>query len=136
MPARAFNFVYELNADFQRVLYLKAGPDAMIAGFTGLMQIRPSADSETVITELTTSDNSMQLINGAVVLNLPADTVIDTGPCTRSGTVYERAPDGELPFKGAGPIAVYDVQVISPAGVVTRILSGDIVFAQSVSRGD
>lgn len=134
MPARPYCFIWELGATFQRVLYLAAGPSAMIEGFTGRMQVRPQVNSDIVIVELTTDNQLMEIANCEIALDVPTSVEIDTSVCTRTGTRYESDPLGGLPFAATGKLAVFDVEIISPEGVISRIFSGDVVFSAEVTR--
>lgn len=135
MPARPYCFIFELGCTFQRILYLQPGPDAQIEGFTGRMQVRPTIDSNDVIIELTTANGRMSVINGAIVLDVAPDVEIDTSVCTKSGTKTEPDPLGGLPYQATGKLAVFDVEVVSPDGVTTRVFAGEVVFSPEVTRG-
>lgn len=136
MPARERGFIIEKGATFQRELYLKAGPDADIRLFTARMQIRASASSEPFLLELTTENGLLAVDYGKITINVPASAtaVIDTSALTTRGKVNEPAPAGELPYEGEGKTAVYDLELESPAGVVTRYLQGKVVFVDNVTR--
>lgn len=136
MPARDRGFIIEKGASFQRELYLKAGPDADIRLFTARMQIRASAISEPFLLELTTENGRLAVDYGKITINLPASVTaaIDTSTLTTKGKATEPAPAGELPYEAEGKIAVYDLELESPAGVVTRFLQGKIVFVDNVTR--
>lgn len=134
MPATTYSFIWELGAQFQRVLYLRPGPDAMIEGFTGRMQIRPEADSDDVIVELTTENGRMALTNGSIALDVSHAVEIDTSGCARVGSRQEPDPYGGAPFRATGRLAVFDIELVSPAGLVSRAFSGDVVFSKNVTR--
>lgn len=134
MPAKQRNFIYEVGADFQRVLYLRPGPDADLTGYSGKMQIRPTADSSTVILEISTSNSRMTLGNGIITINVPNSVSIDATSCTRNGALAEPNPAGGQPYTAAGPLAVYDLEVTSGAGVETRLLQGDVCFSAATTR--
>lgn len=134
MPSRPYCFIWDMGCAFQRLLYLAAGPDAQIGGFSGKMQIRPEINSDTVIVEISTENNRMEIANGEIAINVPDSVTIDTSSCTRSGDRYELDPMGGLPFAGKGKLAVFDVKITSPGGVVSCIFSGDVVFSDEVTR--
>lgn len=136
MPARKRDFIIEKGADFQRVLFLKAGADADIRLFTARMQIRASAVSDPFLLELTTENGRLAVDYGQITINVAAaiTTTIDTASLTTKGKVTEPAPAGELPYEGEGKLGVYDLELVSPAGIVTRYLFGQIVFVDNVTR--
>ena len=136
MPARKRDFIIEKGADFQRQLFLKAGPDADIRNFTGRMQIRKSATDSTVLFELTTANNRITCDYGVITLNIAnADTTtLDTSSLTAKGKVTEPGPIGELPYESEGKLAVYDLELVSPSGVVTRYLEGRVCIVDNVTR--
>lgn len=136
MPARERNFIIEKGADFQRELYLQPGPDADIRLFTARMQIRATASSPTFLLELTTVNNYLAVDYGKITINVPNTIIngVDTSTLIVSGKITEPAPAGELPYEGNGKIAVYDLELVSPAGVVSRYLQGKVVFVENVTR--
>lgn len=136
MPARDRNFIIEKGADFQRQLYLKPGPDADIRDFTARMQVRATTSSEAFLLELTTANDKITCDYGVVTLNLTAamTAAIDTSTLTTKGKLTEPAAAGELPFEGEGKLAVYDLELESPAGIVTRYLQGKVVIVDNVTR--
>lgn len=136
MPARERNFIIEKGADFQRQLFLKAGPDADIRNFTARMQIRATVASEPFLLELTTENDRITCDYGVITLNLTAaiTTAIDTSTLTTRGKLNEPGPTGELPYEGEGKLAVYDLELVSPSGVVSRYLHGKVVFVDNVTR--
>lgn len=136
MPARKRDFIIEKGADFQRQLFLKAGPDADIRNFTARMQIRKSATDSTVLFELTTENNRIACDYGVITLNVAnADTtILDTTSLTAKGKATEPGPIGELPYESEGKLAVYDLELVSPSGVVTRYLEGRVCIVDNVTR--
>jgi len=136
MPARKRDFIIEKGADFQRQLFLKPGPDADIRNFTARMQVRSAVSSEIVVLELTTENNRITCGYGVITINVPSSitTTLDTSGLTIKGKVTEPGPIGELPYESEGKLAVYDLELISPAGVVTRYLEGRVCIVDNVTR--
>lgn len=134
MPAKQRDFIFEIGADFARAIYLAPGPDADIRGFTARMQIRPSADSDEVVLDLTTENGRLAVDYGRLVLNVPHGTTIDLTKLSREGSVNEPAGDGLLPFSARGKLGAYDLEIISPNGFVTRLLQGEVCFSKNVTR--
>lgn len=135
MPARPYCFIWDLTCTFQRILYLRPGPDAQIAGFTGKMQIRAAIDSTTTIVDLTTENDRMIIENGYIALDVAADVAIDTSACTKDGSRTEQDPLGGRPYQATGKIGVFELQVTSPDGVTTSVFKGEVVFSREVTRG-
>lgn len=136
MPARKRDFIIEKGADFQRQLFLKPGPDADIRNFTARMQVRSAVSSEIVVLELTTENNRINCDYGIITINVTAavTTALDTSGLTSKGKITEPGPTGELPYESDGKLAVYDLELISPAGVVTRYLEGRVCIIDNVTR--
>lgn len=85
-----------------------------ITGYTARMQIRESITSDTLIDELTTE-------NGGITLGGVLGTI----------TLLISAADTEAYTFTTG---VYDLEMISPAGTVTRLLEGTIKLDLEVTR--
>ncbi len=89
-------------------------PPVDLTGFTARMQIRESLESTTTLEELTTE-------NGGITLGGTAGTV---------ALLISATDTAALDFS----TAVYDLELISGAGIVTRLLYGDITLAEEVTR--
>jgi hypothetical protein len=81
------------------------------------MQVRPSVDSSTVVIELTTANTRITLgtttaTKGQVNLLLPANTTATLTP-------------GQY---------VYDLELVSAGGEVTRLVEGNFVVKAEVTR--
>lgn len=136
MPARRRDFIIEPGATFQRQVNLEPGLGAEVdlSAYTARMKIRPDASSSTVILDV---GSYITAGFGCVYIDVDDDitAAIDTSSCTRTGTINEPATVScDLPYSATGPLAVYDLEIESPAGVVTRLLSGNVVFPVNVTR--
>lgn len=85
-----------------------------MTGYTADMQVRVSADATAVITEFTTE-------NGHIVLNATTGSI----EIIASATFTESLPLGEY---------VYDLNVTSPSGVVTKLMRGAFVVLDPVTE--
>ena len=85
-----------------------------ITGFTARMQIREKWHSPDVIVELTTE-------NGGIVLTVE-DASIELTLLPTATALYT--------FRQA----VYDIEMISPGGAVTRIIEGTITLSKEVTK--
>jgi hypothetical protein len=109
-----------LNVDSSRfAVYISGGellyhPPVDLTGFTARMDIRGTLSSATAIHTLTTENGGIALggVAGTIDLLIPAATTegFDFGS------------------------AVYDLELISAAGVVTRLIGGAIVLSKEVTR--
>ena len=87
------------------------GPDFF--GYTNAhMQVRPSVDSDEVVDELTVSNGRLKFEGSLLSVRFTAQA---------TSRVKHRH-------------CVYDLQVISPNGDVTRLLEGSIFYKEGVTR--
>jgi hypothetical protein len=102
-------FVYEITyKDPQTQLPIN------LTGHTARMQIRENVDSTTTIYSATTESGAIVIIgaSGLVTLTIPAATT----------TAFQ--------FKKA----VFDIEIVSGSGVVTRLVKGTLVLDREVTR--
>jgi hypothetical protein len=124
MIAGLYNIICQQGSTFGRTITYKyldpASPPSdprylpwNLTGFTARMQVRRTVDSSTVLISLTTENGRVSLggPSGIIELNISA---ADTATITGSG--------------------VYDLEVISPNGIVSRIIQGDFTLSQEVTR--
>jgi len=90
------------------------GTPVDLTGFTADMQIRQNVQSSTILYEASTA-------NGAIVLGGTAGTITLTIPAS--------ATAGFTWIKG-----VYDMNLTSSGGIVTRLLQGTVVVSPEVTR--
>jgi len=137
------NLVMALGVDWTRVItYTQSnGTPVDLSGYTARMQVRAHALDSTKILDLNTS-------NGGIVLGGTAGTItliltnaqLTEGPTglnlssiiSPAAQLVETQATGNL--MGWGKQARYDLDVISPSGVITKILSGKVCFDYSVCR--
>ena len=110
MSAGTYNFTIEQGTTFSRVLTLQENSSAMnLTGYSVASQMRSTHDSSTVVATFTGSVTNAS--SGQITLSL-----------TNSQTsAIEEA------------IYVYDVEITSGAGAVTRILEGNITVTPEVT---
>lgn len=103
------------GATFSRVIRYKAdGSNVNLTGYTARMQIRPSAASATTTLSLTTE-------NGRIALGGTAGTITLTVSATDTAAIT------------AGRY-VYDLELVSAGGIVTRLLQGVVTVIANVTR--
>ena len=103
------------GATFSRVIRYKAdGSNVNLTGFTARAQIRPSAASATTTLSLTTENTRITLggTAGTITLNISAT---DTAALTAGRYVY-------------------DLELVSAGGIVTRLLQGVVTVSANVTR--
>lgn len=114
--AATVNIVIEQGTDFSHVVGLTNSDGSVfnLTGYTARMQIRSTVASVAVLFELTVG-NGRIIMNGAAGQLTLTITSIDTTAMTwRSG--------------------VYDLEIVSVAGVVTRIMQGNATLSLEVTR--
>jgi hypothetical protein len=103
------------GATFSRVIRWKAdNANVNLTGYTARMQLRTSAEAITTLEDLTTE-------NGGITLGGTAGTI------TLSLTATETAA---LPATRA----VYDLELVSSGGVVTRLVEGVVTITRNITR--
>lgn len=114
--AGLYNITCQQGATFQRQLtWTDPARDAYnLTSYTARMQVRANTSSNTVIIELTT-ENSRITLGGA------------------AGTVDLLIPAANTASLTAGQY-VYDLELVSGGGVVTRLLEGNFKVTAEVTR--
>lgn len=117
MSCDNYNFIINQGATLAKAMtyYMLDGVTPFnLTGYTARMQIRPSVASSTVLANLTTENGGITLggAAGTIVLNMSA------------------ADTAALNFD----VAVYDLEIISSGGVVTRLLAGNVTLCKEVTR--
>lgn len=103
------------GATFSRVIRWKAdGVNVNLTGFTARAQIRPTPSSNTTTLSLTTE-------NGRIALGGSAGTI----------TLSISATDSAALTAGR---YVYDLELVSAGGIVTRLLQGVVTVSANVTR--
>lgn len=125
MAAGTHNFVWEQGATIDEPIIWKDASLVVIpvTGYTARMQVRSTLGSSTILHEFTT-ENSGIVVDGAA------------GKFTIKATAVQSAGWTTWPIPGGqtSPVAVYDLEVISPTNVVTRLLKGTVTLDLEVTR--
>lgn len=103
------------GATFSRVIrYKEDGSNVNLTGYTARMQIRPTAASATTTLSLTTENSRIALggTAGTITLSISAT---DTAAITAGRYVY-------------------DLELVSAGGIVTRLLQGMVTVSANVTR--
>jgi len=114
--AGTYDMVVDQGATLSRTVTWKDSTKTPIdlTGYSARMQARASATSATTVIELTT-------VNGRIALGGAAGTVT----LTVSATDTAALPAGRY---------VYDLELVSAAGVVNRLIMGNFVVRAEVTR--
>lgn len=116
----------EQGSTFRRSLFIEQ-PDLVtdptgatyedfdLSGYTARMQVRRTIDSATFLLELTTE-------NGALTIN-PAEAINEIFIDVSASVTASVSTSG-----------VYDMEIIDPSGIVSRILEGNFTVSPEVTR--
>lgn len=117
MAAGRYRLVIEQGATLDRTFKWKDGEGALvdITGYTARCQVRASFASETKLLDLTTENGGIELGGAAGTIRLLASATTTAA----------------LVLAGLG---VWDLELVSPGGVVTRLLEGRVVLSREVTR--
>ena len=122
MLAGTYNITSEQGSTFSRIITVEY-PDPNDAstmlpfnftGYTGRMQIRRTIESPDVMIELTTANSGIQYTNAASGELTVRMTAVQTAALLTSG--------------------VYDLEIISGAGEVSKLLKGAFTLLPEVTR--
>ncbi len=116
MSAAQYDFEVEQGTTFSKSVQWKDanGNTINLNGYTARMQLRRSKTSPTILVEATTE-------NGKLVVNGPGGAVTIT---------FSAADTAQWSFSRA----VYDLELISAGGIVTRLLEGSFTVSKEVTR--
>ena len=115
MAATTYDLLIEQGATFsQLVTYKESGVAVNLTGYTARMQVRSTLESAEALIELTTA-------NGRIALGGAAGTI----------TLTISATDTAALTAGRG---VYDLELVSGSGIVTRLLQGVATISRNVTR--
>lgn len=125
MTAGRYDIEVDQGTTFRKTITWKDSSSALVnlTGYTARMQVRASFSASTTIASLTTS-------NGGITLGGTAGTI----------ALYISASDTAA-FSTASPsnfadafVGVYDLELVSASGDVTRLLRGDFIVNPEVTR--
>ena len=111
MSAGTYNFTIEQGTTFSRVLTLQENGSAMnLTGYSVASQMRSTHDSSSIVATFSGSVTNASSVQLTLSLTNSQTSAIDEA------------------------IYVYDVEITSGAGAVTRILEGNITVTPEVTR--
>ena len=111
MAAGSYNFTLEQGSTFRRRLTVQENNSALnLTGYSGRMQMRSTHDSDTIILSFT-----------VIVSNASAGQLTATASATTTASITPG-------------IYVYDLEIESSAGTVTRLMQGNITVTPEVTR--
>lgn len=116
MPAGKYDITIEQGATFSLVLSWKdsQGNPIDLTGYTAKMDVRRSYSSSDTLLSLRTNGEGIQIqeLNGKINLSASAELTEKLPPVS----------------------AVYDLELTSPGGIVTRLLEGRVVISPEITR--
>jgi len=111
MAAGTYNFILEQGATFNRILTLKENNSAMnLSGYSVASKMRSTHDSSTVVGTFSCTISNAS--GGVITMNMTANT---------TGNIEEG-------------MYVYDIEITSSAGTVTRLMEGSVTVNPEVTR--
>ena len=111
MSAGTYNFILEQGATFNRILTLKENSGVMnLTGYSVASKMRSTHDSSTVVGTFTCTVSNAS--GGIITMSMSSSTT----------AAIEEA------------MYVYDLEITSGAGIVTRLLQGQITVNPEVTR--
>ena len=115
MSATTYDILIEQGATYSQVVtYKESGVAVNLTGYTARMQVRSTLESATSVVELTTANSRIALGGSAGTITLTISAT-DTAALTA----------------GRG---VYDLELVSGSGIVTRLLQGVATISRNVTR--
>jgi hypothetical protein len=115
MAATTYDILIEQGATYSQVItYKDNGVAVNLTGYTARMQVRATLESASTLVELTTE-------NSRIALGGTAGTI----------TLTIAAADTAALTSGRG---VYDLELVSGSGIVTRLLQGAVTISRNVTR--
>jgi hypothetical protein len=115
MAATTYDLLIEQGATYSQVItYKDNGVAVNLTGYTARMQVRATLESASTLVELTTANSRIALGGAAGTITLTISAT-DTAGLTA----------------GRG---VYDLELVSGSGIVTRLLQGVATISRNVTR--
>lgn len=115
MPAGRYSLTMEQGADFNRVLtWYSGGSPVNLASYTARMQIRTPDYASVIASYASPSAIVLGTAGGTITFNVPA------------------ASNASLPYTAVGEL-IYDLELVSAGGVVTRLLQGRFTIMREVT---
>lgn len=104
------------GASFSRVLTWKdeEGTAINLTGYTARLHMRSSQDADTPFVTLTTE-------NGGIALGGAAGTITLSISAASTAAITDTS-------------GVYDLELVSASGIVTRLLAGEVLVSKEVTR--
>lgn len=117
MSAATYDFEIEQGASLIKPIVWKDanGLAVNLTGYTAKMQIRKSVSSPDVLLELSTSNGRIDIVSGTGTITLLINAATSAAITWSSG--------------------VYDLELTSSGGLVTRLMQGTITVSKEVTRG-
>jgi len=129
MPSTPYPLLIEQGVPF--VLSMRVIDDNIprdFTGFTAAMQVRPSADSPTLLLDLKSPLSIKLSAEGHVEVEVDHLTTAKLTACAAGNEVRK------LNLKDVLLLGYYDLKLTDPAGVPDRVLEGPVFLSMEVTR--
>ena len=139
------DLIIKIGVDWIRILSYKQSDGTTpvnLTGYTARMQVRATTSSQIKILDLTTVNGGITIdgVNGLITIHATATQLTEDATHLQLGsiisapaTLNEDLSNGTK-LQGFGKLALYDLDVISAGGVITKLLSGKVCFEPSVTK--
>lgn len=116
MAAAVYDITIEQGATYRLDIVWKdnAGAPINLTGYTARMQVREKVSSETALLDLTSQ-------NGGIVLGGATGAIAIVAAATMTDDITAKR-------------GVYDLELVAPGGVVTRLIGGAVTISPEVTR--
>ena len=113
MLAGIHNFTCEQGSTFSASITLKdsAGASMSLVGYTARMQVRKYDSTATTYMDLSTANGALVISANVITITVPSSA---TASLAKSG--------------------VYDLEITSSGGIVSKVLNGEFRLAREVTR--
>lgn len=118
--ASRYNITIEQGANWSLVVTWKDSVGALVnlTGYTARMQVRATVPDPTVIVELRTDNGHISLGGAAGTITMTLDAATTDAIVTNGAPIY----------------GVYDLEIVSGSGLVTRLIEGAATISPQVTR--
>lgn len=139
MTAAKYDLICEQGCDFLKTITVTDSNGAIfnLTGYAAKMQVKTKIDGDIII-ELSTVNSriSIDAVYGIISLTLSNELTEDLPPADvylPTKTVNEGVDNFGNQISATGPFGVYDLEITSAGGRVTRLLRGDFCMSKQVT---
>ena len=136
MPAKTYDFVWTVGADFIRDIWLKSGADADLRGSIIKMELRNPVNDDLILSASTdhTVTPLARVIGGYGVITVHIeDSIVPDLTGLPDGYVSEPIPSPDRPTTVYSAYCVYGLSVERLDGIVFELMRGKVGFRQMIA---